>query len=167
MENNGYINITNSLSLLPGISELTNGSGISKPVVRGLFGYRIAPIVNGLRIDNQQWQDEHDFGLTDLGAESIEIIEGPASLLFGSQALGGIIRINNEKNAPQNEIIGNYNLKIFSNTLGANTELGLKGTKDVLSWQFHLNGKSHADYLAGGSEKFQIQDLRKLAHQQC
>lgn len=153
LENNGSINITNSLSLLPGISELTNGSGISKPVVRGLFGYRIAPIVNGLRIDNQQWQDEHDFGLTDLGAESIEIIEGPASLLFGSQALGGIIRINNEKNAPQNEIIGNYNLKIFSNTLGANTELGLKGTKDVLSWQFHLNGKSHADYLAGGSEK--------------
>ncbi len=153
LEENGFITVTNSLSLLPGIAELSNGVGISKPVIRGLSGYRIAPVVNGLRIDNQQWQDEHDFGLNDAGAERVEIIEGPASLLYGSQALGGVIKIDNENNAPVNRVLGNYNLKIFSNTLGAVTEIGLKGAEEKLSWQLHLSGQSHADYLAGGEEK--------------
>ena len=153
LEENGFISVTNSLSLLPGISELSNGAGISKPVIRGLFGYRIAPVINGIRIDNQQWQDEHDFGLNDVGAARIEIIEGPASLLYGSQALGGVIKIDNEKNAPMNRVLGNYSLKIFSNTLGAVSEIGIKGTKEKLSWQLHVNGQSQADYLAGGGDK--------------
>lgn len=153
LKDNGMLSVANSLALLPGISELSNGAGISKPVIRGLTGYRVAPVINGLRVDNQQWQDEHDFGLNDVGAERIEIIEGPASLLYGSQALGGVIKIENEKNAPVNRIVGNYNLKIFSNTLGASTEIGLKGSKEKLSWQVHASGQSHADYLAGGEEK--------------
>ncbi len=153
LEENGFLTVTKSLSLLPGVSELSNGAGISKPVIRGLFGYRIASVIDGLRIDNQQWQNEHDFGLNDVGAERIEIIEGPASLLYGSQALGGVIKIDNEKNAPMNTVLGNYNLKIFSNTLGASTEIGLKGTKEKFSWQLHVNGQSQADYLQGGGEK--------------
>ncbi len=153
LEENGFLTVSKSLSILPGVSEISNGAGISKPVIRGLFGYRIAPVIDGLRIDNQQWQDEHDFGLNDVGAERIEIIEGPASLLYGSQALGGVIKIDNEKNAPMNTVLGNYNLKIFSNTLGASTEIGLKGTKEKFSWQLHVNGQSQADYLQGGGDK--------------
>ncbi len=153
LEENGFLTVTKSLSLLPGVSELSNGAGVSKPVIRGLFGYRVASVIDGLRIDNQQWQNEHDFGLNDVGAERIEIIEGPASLLYGSQALGGVIKIDNEKNAPLNTVLGNYNLKIFSNTLGASTEIGLKGTKEKFSWQLHVNGQSQADYLQGGGNK--------------
>lgn len=149
----GFINTANSLSLLPGVSVVTKGSGITKPVIRGLTGYRVAPVINGLRVDNQQWQEEHDFGLYAVGAERVEVIEGPASLLYGSQALGGVIKIENEKNAPVHSIVGNYNLKLFSSTLGASTEIGLKGAEEKLSWQVHLNGQSHADYLAGGGEK--------------
>jgi len=153
LNTDGFINTANSLSLLPGVSVVTKGSGITKPVIRGLTGYRVAPVINGLRVDNQQWQEEHDFGLYVVGAERVEVIEGPASLLYGSQALGGVIKIENEKNAPVHSIVGNYNLKLFSNTLGASTELGLKGSEEKLSWQVHLNGQSHADYLAGGEQK--------------
>jgi iron complex outermembrane recepter protein len=65
----GFTTLQNSLALIPGVSELSNGLSISKPVIRGLFGYRTAAIVGGVRFDNQEWQNEHGFGVNDLGSE--------------------------------------------------------------------------------------------------
>lgn len=146
----GAVSLVQSLSKLPGFSVLSNGLGISKPVIRGMYGYRIVTVLNGLRFDNQEWQNEHGLGIDNVGVGTVEIIEGPAALLYGSQALGGVIKIENQKNAPAGKILGNYNLEIFSNTLGANTELGFKGSGKNLSWQLFAGGQSHADYLEGG-----------------
>ena len=74
---NGSFNISDALAKLPGISQLTTGVGISKPVIRGLYGNRIQTVLSGLRFDNQQWQDEHGLGLNDMGIDRIEIIKGP------------------------------------------------------------------------------------------
>ncbi len=150
IESNGTVSLVQAISRLPGISVLSNGLGISKPVIRGMYGYRIATILNGLRFDNQEWQNEHGLGMDNVGIGNVEIIEGPAALLYGSEALGGVIKIENQKNAPVGKILGNYNLEIFSNTLGANTELGFKGSGKNLSWQLYAGGQSHADYLEGG-----------------
>lgn len=150
---NGMVTLTQTLAELPGISTLSNGLAISKPVIRGLYGYRIATVLNGVRFDNQQWQEEHGFGLDDIGVDRIEVIEGPAALLYGAEALGGVINLLPEKSAPIGKVLGNYNLKIFSNTLGAYSELGFKGADKRINWQVNVGGQSHADYLDGKDQK--------------
>jgi len=150
---NGMVTLTQTLAELPGISMLSNGLAISKPVVRGLYGYRIATVLNGVRFDNQQWQEEHGFGLEEIGVDRVEVIEGPAALLYGAEALGGVINLLPEKSAPVGKILGNYNLKLFTNTLGAYSELGFKGADKKINWQVHVGGQSHADYLDGKDER--------------
>ena len=150
---NGMITLTRTLASLPGISMLSNGLAISKPVIRGLYGYRIATVLNGVRFDNQQWQEEHGFGLEDIGVGRVEVIEGPAALLYGAEAIGGVINLLPEKSAPVGRILGNFNLKLFSNTLGAYSELGFKGANKRINWQIHVGGQSHADYLDGNENR--------------
>jgi iron complex outermembrane receptor protein len=153
LQSDGTVSLDQALSRVPGVSVLSNGLGISKPVIRGMYGYRIATVIDGLRFDNQEWQNEHGLGLDATGVGNVEIIEGPAALLYGAEALGGVIKIENERNAPIGKTLGNYNLAVFSNTLGANTTLGFRGAGKNLSWQIHVGGQSHADYLAGGGDK--------------
>ena len=150
---NGMVTLTQTLAELPGISTLSNGLAISKPVIRGLYGYRIATVLNGVRFDNQQWQEEHGFGLEEVGVDRVEVIEGPAALLYGAEAIGGVINLLPERSAPVGRILGNYNLKLFSNTLGAYSELGFKGSTKKINWQLHVGGQSHADYLDGKEER--------------
>src|SRR5947207_782471 len=52
----GAYNISAGLATLPGVSQLTTGLAISKPVIRGLYGSRLLTLISGLRFDNQQWQ---------------------------------------------------------------------------------------------------------------
>ena len=100
MREQGALSLSDGIAKLPGVNQLTTGAGISKPVIRGLFGNRIQTVLLGLRFDNQQWQDEHGLGLSDIGVDRVEIIKGPSSLFYGSEAMGGVLNIVNEKNAP-------------------------------------------------------------------
>ena len=153
MKKDGMITLNRALTLLPGISELSNGFSISKPVIRGLFGYRVAAIVSGLRFDNQEWQNEHGFGVNDVGIGSVEIIEGPAALLYGSNVIGGAVNFVDPDFAPVGKTLANANLQIFSNTLGANADFGIKGSGKRLRWQLYAGAQSHADYLDGNEER--------------
>src|SRR5204863_294279 len=106
----GALNISDALSKLPGISQLNTGPAISKPVIRGLSGNRVLAVLSGLKFDNQQWQDEHGLGLTDVGIDRIEVIKGPASLLYGSEAIGGILNIIEELPNPPGEKTADMNI---------------------------------------------------------
>src|SRR5690349_18737732 len=109
IEESAALNLSDAISKLPGVSQLTTGPGISKPVIRGLFGNRIQVNLNGLRFDNQQWQDEHGVGLSDIGVDRVEIIRGRASVLYGSDAIGGVINIIDEKPAAVNDVLQDLN----------------------------------------------------------
>lgn len=100
LQKQGSLNVSDAIAKMPGISQLTTGPGISKPVIRGLYGNRIQVNLNGVRFDNQQWQDEHGLGLSDMGIDRIEVIKGPASVLYGSEAIGGVLNII-EENQPR------------------------------------------------------------------
>lgn len=80
-----------ALSNIPGVYQSTTGQGISKPVIRGMQGVRVLTLLNGLRLENQQWAGDHGNMITSLGIGSVEVIKGPASLMYGADALGGII----------------------------------------------------------------------------
>ncbi len=84
-------NIIEAISRQPGVESLSTGSGISKPVIRGLGYNRVVVISDGIRQEGQQWGDEHGIETDGAGVHSAEIIKGPASLMYGSDALAGVV----------------------------------------------------------------------------
>ncbi len=80
-----------ALEGVAGLRLLRTGPGIAKPVIRGLSSQRILVIQNGIRQEGQQWGDEHAPELDAFGVDRIEIVKGPGSLLYGSDAMGGVI----------------------------------------------------------------------------
>ncbi len=149
----GAMNISDALTIIPGVWQLSTGTGISKPVIRGLYGNRIGIMVNGIRFDNQQWQDEHGLVMSSDGIDNIEVIKGPRSLLFGPEAIGGVVSITDELPAPIGREIADMNLKFFSNTLGILGNLGFKGAESNYNWLIRFGGETHADYLDGNSDR--------------
>lgn len=84
-------NIINAIATEPGLSEITTGGGISKPVIRGMGYNRVVVVNDGIRQEGQQWGDEHGIEIDGTGVHSVEILKGPASLMYGSDALAGIL----------------------------------------------------------------------------
>lgn len=82
-------NIIDAIAHQPGISQVTTGSGISKPVIRGLGYNRVVVVNDGIRQEGQQWGDEHGIEVDPYSVHSVEILKGPASLMYGSDAMGG------------------------------------------------------------------------------
>lgn len=153
MMRKGSISLSDAIAALPGMSQLTTGVGISKPVIRGLYGNRIQVNVNGIRFDNQQWQDEHGLGLSDMGVDRAEIIKGPASVLYGSDAMGGVINIIEEKPAPQGKLEQDVQSRLFSNTYGLSLNYGLRKTNEKVWWKLRAGLDSHADYTDGNNDR--------------
>lgn len=84
-------NIIDAIAAEAGLSEITTGGGISKPVIRGLGYNRVVVVNDGIRQEGQQWGDEHGIEIDGAGIHSVEILKGPASLMYGSDALAGIL----------------------------------------------------------------------------
>jgi iron complex outermembrane receptor protein len=151
MKEKGSQTLSDAMSTLPGVSQLTTGA-ISKPVIRGLYGNRIQINVAGLRMEDQQWEDEYGLGLSDMGVERIELIKGAASLLFGSNALGGVVNVVDEDWQGQEKNNHNLNFKLFSNTYGAGLDYGFRKTgKNIFMLRAGI--ESHADYSDGDGNR--------------
>ncbi|MFL5739928.1 MAG: TonB-dependent receptor [Flavisolibacter sp.] len=153
MESAVNFGIADALAKIPGISQITTGNGISKPVIRGLYGNRIQTVLLGLRFDNQQWQDEHGLGLSIIGIDRIEILKGPSSLLYGTEAIGGVIRIVEEQMADSGQKKGDLNASVYSNTFGFSINGGLKKNTGTKNWRLRFGADSHADYSDGNNHR--------------
>jgi iron complex outermembrane receptor protein len=146
--------VMGNLSYQPGVDRITIGNGIGKPVIRGLSFNRIMLYGQGTRIENQQWDDHHDLGLTDVGIDNIEIVRGPAALIYGADALGGALIFNDEKPAAAGTVEKDFSLGFCSNTLGLNGEFGLKGTgKKGIFYSIRVATNSQTSYLQGEGEE--------------
>jgi len=84
-------NLSEAISNMNGVQSASLGAGISKPVIRGMQGLRVLTLINGVRLDNQQWGGDHGMAVGQLGIGAVELIKGPSSLLYGSDAFGGVI----------------------------------------------------------------------------
>jgi iron complex outermembrane receptor protein len=83
-----------TLDHLPGIHSMDIGSGFSKPMIRGMGFNRISVAENGIKQEGQQWGADHGLELDAFNAERIVVRKGPASLLYGSDAMGGVIELS-------------------------------------------------------------------------
>lgn len=153
MQKNGASSLVDGLTLIPGISNISTGNSIGKPVIRGLSSSRVLVYTQGIRLENQQFGEEHGLGLNANGIESVEVIKGPASLLYGSDAIGGVIYFNPEKFASIGETKTNIAQQFYSNTNGTSTSFGVKTSPS--NWKFLARGNytSHEDYKIPSGDK--------------
>lgn len=145
----GAFNLSDAIAKMPGISQLSTGVAISKPVIRGLYGNRVLVMFSGLRFDNQQWQDEHGLGLSDIGISRVEIIKGPFSLLYGTEAVAGVINIIEEEKAATGTHETDLGIKLNSNTIGGTIQYGTKINYGNHWFRFRAGIESNADYTYG------------------
>ncbi len=86
-------NISELLSNINGVTLLSSSGGISKPVIRGLHSQRLVTIQGNSRIEGQQWGEDHGPEIDPFSASRVEVIKGAASVEFGPEAIGGVIKI--------------------------------------------------------------------------
>ncbi len=146
LQSSGATSLSEGMNMIPGVESVSTGTGIGKPVVRGLRGNRVLVYTQGVRLENQQFGDEHGLGIDENSVESLEVIKGPASLLYGSDALGGVLYFNPIKFANTNEFDVHVNETFYSNTNGSKTALSLK--KSWEQWKILATGfyNTHSDY---------------------
>jgi iron complex outermembrane receptor protein len=139
-------NIIDALSRQPGISQLSTGPAISKPVIRGLGYNRLVVINDGVRQEGQQWGDEHGIEIDENSVSRVEIVKGPASLIYGSDAIAGVINILTTAPVPANTIRGSILTSYQTNNRQRSLFGNLGGNKNGFNWNAWGDYKAAADY---------------------
>lgn len=139
-------NLVKTLSRIPGIATIDIGPGQSKPIIRGLSFNRVVVAENGIKHEGQQWGADHGLEIDRFNAGSIEIIKGPASLIYGSDAIGGVISLRPFVPASEDGIGGSVLLHGASN----NNLLGLSANTFIRKrnryFTARITGITHGDY---------------------
>ena len=146
------VNISDILIDVPGVNFLKVGPHISKPVIRGLSTNRVVVYTNGIRLENQQWGYEHGLGLNQNGINSVEIIKGPSSLLYGSDAIGGVLYVNPEEFLSEEKLSVDFGSYYNSNTSGKSNNLGLKWAVKNLNFLVRGTLIDHNNFKSGEEE---------------
>lgn len=139
------VNIIDAIASQPGVSQITTGSGISKPVIRGLGYNRVVVVNDGIRQEGQQWGDEHGIEIDEASVNKVEILKGAASLAYGSDAIAGVINMLSAPTLPEGKIEGNLFANYQTNNgliaYSANTAGNIKG----IIWDLRYSNKiAHA-----------------------
>ena len=139
-------NIIDALSHVPGVSQLSTGPAISKPFIRGLGYNRVVVVNEGVRQEGQQWGDEHGVEIDELSVARVEVLKGPASLMYGSDALAGVINFITNTPVAEGTVKGNF----LSNYQSNNGLFAINGSiaanKNGLNWNLYGTYKSAGDY---------------------
>lgn len=143
-------NLVDAIAKVPGVSQVTTGGGISKPVIRGMSYNRVVTLVDGAKQEGQQWGDEHGIEVDQYSAERVEVLRGAASLLYGSDALGGVINILEPLPSPEGQIRGELLTSYqFNNGLSGSSAM-LKGNHNGFVWRARGSYKNAYSYNAPG-----------------
>ncbi|WP_420151103.1 TonB-dependent receptor, partial [Spirosoma sp.] len=116
-------NLVDAVGKLPGMSQITTGVGLSKPVIRGLGFNRVITVHDGVRQEDNQWGEEHALQIDEYSIDRYEIIKGSGSLLYGSDGLGGVMSLISAR-PPE---IGVLRGQILTNYQSNNGLIGLSG----------------------------------------
>jgi len=144
--------ISKSIENIPGVSFMTTGPGISKPVIRGLSGNRVVVYNQGVRMENQQWGDEHSMGVSGSGISSIEVIKGPMSILYGSDAIGGVIYTVPEEYTKDDGTKVDLSTAYNSNYQGTTANIGVKGGSNDLKYIIRGNMTDNGNFNTADEE---------------
>ncbi|MBK7028432.1 MAG: TonB-dependent receptor [Bacteroidales bacterium] len=139
-------NLIDAINRRPGISQITTGSGISKPVIRGLGYNRVIVLRDGIRQEDQQWGDEHGIEIDEYSVQRVEIIKGPGSIMYGSDAMAGVVNFLNNKPVNEGTMALNIASEFQTNNKLAGISVFQAGNIKGVNWNFRLSGKRAGNY---------------------
>ena len=138
-------NIIDAIAKQPGVSQITTGSGISKPIIRGLGYNRIIVMNEGVRQEGQQWGDEHGIEIDPQNVNSVEILKGPASLMYGSDAMAGVLILHGSPILLEGEMKATISTEYQTNNGLFDYSLNFAGHQKTFVWDGRFTDKmAHA-----------------------
>ncbi len=138
-------NIIDAIATQPGVSQVTTGSGISKPIIRGLGYNRVVVVNDGIRQEGQQWGDEHGIEIDEYSVNKVEILKGPASLSYGSDAMAGVVNMLPAPTLPEGKIQGSVLANYQTNNGLIGYSANVAGNKKGFIWDIRYSNKmAHA-----------------------
>lgn len=141
-------NIIDAITRQPGVDQVTTGSGISKPVIRGLGYNRVLVVNDGLRQEGQQWGDEHGVEIDEQSVHSVEIIKGPASLMYGSDAMAGVVVMRSAPVLKVDSMRGEVGTGYQTNNGLLHYTVDFQGNKKGFVWDGRWSQRWAHDYKA-------------------
>lgn len=145
IEENFSGSLMQTLSRLPGVQAMNVGSGESKPVIRGLGFNRVLVAENGIKHEGQQWGDDHGLEIDQYAIDQAEVIKGPASLTYGSDAIGGVINLKSNT-MPLKKFAGQVNLFGRTNNESIGSSVRLTGRNGKFWYKANATWMDYADY---------------------
>lgn len=152
VKRNDLLNITSSNVMdalsksVPGLSVLTTGPAIAKPFIRGLGYNRVVTVNDGVRQEGQQWGDEHGIEVDDYSVQRIDVLKGPASLMYGSDALAGVINIQSQLAAPEGTLKADFQSEYQTNNSLRGFYGNVGSTNKGFFWNAYADYKGAEDY---------------------
>lgn len=139
-------NIMQTIENIPGVRAMNIGSGFAKPMIRGMAFNRVSVVENGIKQEGQQWGADHGLEVDAFSVNSVNVIKGPASLLYGSDAMGGVIELNREETPKSDMIYGNVSTlyRSVNGYFGGSVMLGLN--KGSNFWMIRYSESHFGDY---------------------
>jgi iron complex outermembrane receptor protein len=146
LQQNLNTNIIDAIAKLPGVSAVTTGPNVSKPFIHGLGFNRVLTLFDGVRQEGQQWGDEHGIEIDENAVDRIEIVKGPASLIYGSDALAGVVNMLPAQPVPDRTIKGHVETNYQTNNGLMAAHAALAGNKNGLNWGGVISHKQATNY---------------------
>ena len=165
IEENFSGSLMQTLSRLPGVQAMSIGSGESKPVIRGLGFNRVLVAENGIKHEGQQWGDDHGLEIDQYAIDQAEVVKGPASLTYGSDAIGGVINLKSniipvKKFAGQVSLFGRTNNESIGSSVRLTGRDGKFWYKANATWVDYADYKVPADSIEYYSYWIKLKDQR-------
>ncbi|GAC1384591.1 MAG: TonB-dependent receptor [Ginsengibacter sp.] len=146
MQQNLSTNIIDAISRVPGINAVTTGPNVSKPFIRGLGFNRILTLYDGVRQEGQQWGDEHGIEVDQNDVDKVEVVKGPASLIYGSDAVAGVVNLLPPNPPPSGHIIGNFSNEYQTNNRLISNSASISGNTNSVIWLGRFSHKIATNY---------------------
>ena len=155
LEKGGATSLAKLLETIPGVSSISTGNTIAKPVIQGMHSSRILLMNNGVRLESQSWGADHAPELDYTGSSMVEVVKGAECIRYGFGAMGGVVLLNDAPLPYGNKALkvnGNVNLGYDTNARGlsssASVETGYKKFGLRLHGMYTKGGDYHtADYV--------------------
>lgn len=135
-----------SLERLPGVKTIGIGSGNSKPLIRGLGFNQVVVVDNGIKHEGQQWGADHGLEIDQFAVNRLEIIKGPASFMYGSDAIAGTIDIKPTPLPSHDTLAGSIDLAGRSNNNQYGGSFQLYGRKGAWVFDARFTHTAYGDY---------------------
>jgi iron complex outermembrane receptor protein len=146
LQQNLNTNVIDALSRIPGINAVTTGPNVSKPFIRGLGFNRILTLYDGVRQEGQQWGDEHGIEVDENTVDRVEVVKGPASLIYGSDAVAGVINLLPPNPPPIGKISGEITNEYQTNNGLIANAASLAGNNNSFIWRGTFSHKMATNY---------------------